>query len=222
MVQTASFATLLQTDPDFGISYIIENNTPAVAQNLRSAGYSVSNERDIFEALNDIRAKGADDVFVAVLSVPYLTEGIDPAQTTILYQVASGMARAHTQGGIGRRARNAGTAKSGVPSDIPDIPEVQDQEVIDDTQPANGGSNATDWANAFGNLAVGILGLLNSHGQDGPLQPVNTQAAAANAGADAQKAAAKRQTWMIVGISAAVLVAIAVIIIIAKSKKAKK
>lgn len=80
--------TQLIVDPDAAISYIVFNNPEAVADRLRGEGFTIATEADYGEALNALLAKKAFDKFENALSVPFLTEGVDPGEVLAVKDAA--------------------------------------------------------------------------------------------------------------------------------------
>lgn len=94
----------LLTDPDFGVSFIIGNNPEAVMENLRGLDFNVNTVEDAFEVINELLSIGNIDAVQRALSVPMLTDQVDPATVV----VATGAAEALSPKGR-RKSTGAGT-----------------------------------------------------------------------------------------------------------------
>ena len=81
----------LMTDPDFGISFILANNPEAVINNLRGLDFNVDDVSDAFEAINELLERGNTEAVERALSVPMLTDEVDPATVVIVTDAAQGL-----------------------------------------------------------------------------------------------------------------------------------
>lgn len=103
----------LSTDPDFIFSYIYGNNPDAVIANLRALGLTINNVDDVFRAINDLHASGADDKLIEAFSVAILTDQMSPAELAVVTDVLASQYQAQ-QGGPKRKVELSTEAWVGI------------------------------------------------------------------------------------------------------------
>ena len=106
MVTTTDQLRAAFADPNFAVSFILENNSPAVADNIRAMGVVVSTQQDIANALNAFLADGRGDLFVQALSVPVNTDSI--SQETLMILAEAAQASSNIAGGPTTKSANGG------------------------------------------------------------------------------------------------------------------
>lgn len=187
---------MLLSNPDFAVSYIVANNEVAVAERLRGMDLTVGNSEDIFRALNTLLQDGRLSEFQYALSVPMLTEGIDPAESAVVLEVGSGMARA-----VDAAAGEDATLKIFDPSaGLPDIPELPAGSGGAAPSSSGGGTN---WMNVFSHIAAGVAFTLgNISGGGNPAATVNQTATNANVAMEEAARAARTTRYFLIGLSA--------------------
>lgn len=182
----------LQTNPNVGISYIIGNNPDAVADRLQSQGFTVGGVQQIWETINELIERKQWRSFVDALSVPYLYDGVDPAEARIVLDTASGFARTS-------EARSQGIAKSQEFG-------PQNEDGNFDAWDSNSGSDpdGSNFANSFNQIATGIASLWSTWSAANGAEQVypvdmNGSTAAAEAAAKAQREKTARTIMIVVG-----------------------
>lgn len=83
------FRDRLLTDPNYVIQYIYGNNPDQVVLNLRAIGLRISNVDDVINAVHQLLQDGKRDVVIQALSVPFLTDRIDPGEIPAVKEVAA-------------------------------------------------------------------------------------------------------------------------------------
>lgn len=197
-MQTSTFRDMLLSNPDFAVSYIVANNEVAVAERLRGMDLTVGNSEDIFRALNTLLQDGRLSDFQYALSVPMLTDGIDPAESAVVLEVGSGMARA-----VDAAAGEDATLKIFDPSaGLPDIPELPAGSG-GAASSSSGGGGGTNWMNVFSHIAAGVAFILgNISGGGNPAATVNQTATNANVAMEEAARAARTTRYFLIGLSA--------------------
>jgi len=82
----------LLSDPHFVFQYIYGNNPDQVIEHLRALGFRVSTADDVMNATGTLIEQGRGDLLAQVYSVPFLTDQVDPAEVTMMQEVATAMA----------------------------------------------------------------------------------------------------------------------------------
>lgn len=197
-MNTTTFRDMLLSNPDFAVSYIVANNEVAVAERLRGMDFSVGNAEDIFQALNHLLQDGRLGEFQYALSVPMLTDGIDPAESAVVLEVGSGMARAVDAAAGEDAPVKIFDPTAGIP-DIPDLPSGSNGAAAGS---ASRGSN-TNWLNVFSHIAAGVSFTLGSiSGGGNPAATVTQTATNANVAMEEAARAARTTRYFLIGLSA--------------------
>lgn len=97
----------LLSDPHFVFQYIYGNNPDQVIEHLRALGFRVSTADDVMHATGTLIEQGRGDLLEQVYNVPFLTDQVDPAEVTMIQEVATAMAanRATITGGPKRAVK---------------------------------------------------------------------------------------------------------------------
>lgn len=190
-MQIKTFRELLMTSPDFATSYIVANNPVAVAERLRALDFTVSGPDEIFAALNELLQEGRYGDFQHALSVPMVTDNMDPAETAVVLEVGSGMARA-AQAAFD----HDGPIKMSILPDGVEVPELAGP-----TAPAPGPAAQTNWSNVFGAIASGLAVTLSVLGNQGNRQQVSETPTRVNATLEETERAARTTRYFLVGLS---------------------
>ncbi len=201
------FKTALATDLSFATALVIANNPEAVKANLTAAGYPVTDPEDMIAELVEIHANGDIDTFVAMLSVPVLTDQVSQAEAIAIRDVAMGF-----------------QAQQPLKSfDIPGSDITSDGGAVPDGWDSDGSSEGGGggfWAN-FGTIIGGLATLGGALIGGGQQQQQVPSAAAIEAERLRQQGARERMTWTIV-LVLVVLAALAGAWYLMRGKKAGK
>lgn len=79
----------LVSDPDFIFSYIYANNPNAVIENIRGLGEIVENDDQVFDVINGLIEDGRQDLVEQIMTVPMVTENLDPGALAVMGELAA-------------------------------------------------------------------------------------------------------------------------------------
>lgn len=203
-MKISTFRERLISDPDYAFSYIVANNFEAVADRLRALDYTIGNEGDVFDALNDLKEKQDWRNLTWAFSVPMLTDSVDSGQLAVVADVAAGLAqsgRAKNQpnpdvfdptGGAGFTEGSGNGGQSYGPEPPP--------------SGSGSGSGALNWFNAIVSGFTQTWAAMNQGTK--PVQNVSTSADAALAAQQEAQRKRKRNRNILIAVGAVVLIVI--------------
>lgn len=191
-----TFRDRLSSDADYAISFMVDNNFEAIADNLRTGyGAIIESDDDVFEALNEMKAERRYRDIVRVLSVPVITDDLDPAVLGVLQEVGRGM-------------RQVAKAKSGGDNDLSGNDDNSGASDVNGngTTGGNADGSGSGWSDIFGSIVSGFTAIWSSTHDNENLTNVSTSPEVQLAAQ--HEAERKARTTRIIIISVVVVIAI--------------